>query len=492
MNLPEALPPTIEDAMAFVKRLGETYLWVDSLCIIQDSPDKLGQINQLDRIYSNALLTIVAAAGANVNAGLPGIRLGSRHEQIMEHFQSVDIAILPETRYSTVASCWASRAWTYQEKILSNRLMYFTATEVLFLCNKAVAREDVYEAELSGAEKHDSEAELLENPLRDLSAHLQPDAHNESQSGHPEEAFYIYTKVLMQYKSRKLTNPADILRAIQGVLNPMKDILGHFSAGLPVSHLDSALLWQMDGKQTRRQELNPSTGAPFPSWSWSGWIGAIKYDNVRCSAENLRSRIHWQTFNSWEGKVQGGSQSSLRFSKDQRTGEKSEGQEKITVLPATALEIKASFAEFRLRDPRSEKPITTEDLGCSMYSFMAKDYYSIVDSSNNKPVGEIMLPSEWAQAHLNSPIELLALSLGRKSQAQLPKWAGDHWIKLSKEPEISESGISRSPSLAEWKILNVMAVEEIASGLYERRGLGVILVDAWEEVFQVTRGIILC
>jgi len=56
--------------------MGERYLWVDALCIIQDdSMDKEWQIARMGSIYSSAVFTIVAACGVDADAGLPGVRL---------------------------------------------------------------------------------------------------------------------------------------------------------------------------------------------------------------------------------------------------------------------------------------------------------------------------------------------------------------------------------------------------------------------------------
>lgn len=65
------LPKTIADAILFVRRIGERYLWVDSLCIVQDDRDqKHGLIDNMDFIFSGALLTIIAATGKDANSGL--------------------------------------------------------------------------------------------------------------------------------------------------------------------------------------------------------------------------------------------------------------------------------------------------------------------------------------------------------------------------------------------------------------------------------------
>ncbi|KAF1849782.1 uncharacterized protein K460DRAFT_275176, partial [Cucurbitaria berberidis CBS 394.84] len=56
------LPTTIRDAMSLVENMGEKYLWVDALCIIQDSlMMQQTQIAKMDQIYAKALFTIVAA-----------------------------------------------------------------------------------------------------------------------------------------------------------------------------------------------------------------------------------------------------------------------------------------------------------------------------------------------------------------------------------------------------------------------------------------------
>lgn len=85
MSLPRQLPATIEDAMLLVRSLNEYYLWVDSLCIIQDNSEtKHSDIQKMDSIYSHAVATIVALNGFNADAGLPGVRPGTRHPQRIE------------------------------------------------------------------------------------------------------------------------------------------------------------------------------------------------------------------------------------------------------------------------------------------------------------------------------------------------------------------------------------------------------------------------
>jgi Heterokaryon incompatibility protein (HET) len=63
-QLPEELPLTVRDAIEVTRSLGYRYLWVDSLCIIQDDrEDQNFQLGMMDEIYSNATLTIAAGSG---------------------------------------------------------------------------------------------------------------------------------------------------------------------------------------------------------------------------------------------------------------------------------------------------------------------------------------------------------------------------------------------------------------------------------------------
>ena len=70
----ERLPTTIRDAMEFAKNLGERYLWVDALCIIQDHPEKNALLDAMDKVYNTAAWCLVAASATDANTPLPRIR----------------------------------------------------------------------------------------------------------------------------------------------------------------------------------------------------------------------------------------------------------------------------------------------------------------------------------------------------------------------------------------------------------------------------------
>jgi len=119
LMLPEyhtKIPMTIRDAMQAVRELGLRYLWVDSLCIIQDDDSRTKEDNilKMDLVYGAAFLTIMAATGADANAGLPGVRPGTRGqrqpiEEIMPGFR---LAFKPLYQNHIKDSAYFTRAWT--------------------------------------------------------------------------------------------------------------------------------------------------------------------------------------------------------------------------------------------------------------------------------------------------------------------------------------------------------------------------------------------
>lgn len=89
-GLGDLAPATIADAIALVRSLGERFLWVDALCIVQDDEThKQHDIKRMDVVYGKAFATVVAAHGASVGAGLPGVHLTRRMPQ---QIQSVTIS----------------------------------------------------------------------------------------------------------------------------------------------------------------------------------------------------------------------------------------------------------------------------------------------------------------------------------------------------------------------------------------------------------------
>ncbi|KAL1944881.1 hypothetical protein VTO73DRAFT_2501 [Trametes versicolor] len=156
---PSLLPATIRDAIRVTHMLGFRLLWVDSLCIIQDSEeDKLHEIGHMHNIYRYAHLTIMAGSAEGASKGFLHRRPPPEHDIALpfiflpHHLTSVwcwdgslvtqsqvgqvYFASISSTRksYNDELGRMATRAWCLQEYLLSPRTLLFTPRTVLFRC----------------------------------------------------------------------------------------------------------------------------------------------------------------------------------------------------------------------------------------------------------------------------------------------------------------------------------------------------------------------
>jgi hypothetical protein len=145
------LPQTIRDAIRLCLRFQLQYLWVDSLCIVQDDPtDVAYQTSLMDAVYSNALFTIIAAAGSDCSASLPGVTPQSRNiNQQRAFIHSADgwelsamLSLEQGISQKIESSTWRSRGWTFQERQLSRRTLTFLPNQVHWTCTSAKWKEE--------------------------------------------------------------------------------------------------------------------------------------------------------------------------------------------------------------------------------------------------------------------------------------------------------------------------------------------------------------
>ena len=292
------LPRTIADGMLLVSRFDERYLWVDSLCIMQDDAEnKHNQIALMDVIYQEAILTIVAVSGKNAGAGLPGVRAGSRNvPQYIEHIQGlVLVNCLPTPSDSVDRSIWNARAWTYQEGKLSRRVLFFADEQISFKCDHVSCWEDQIEPEFRSSET---------NPGYEARSWALDEDYNPDRLPLRRQInFQMYAKAVEKYTPRSLSFSSDALNAFSGVMNYLRPILrGGYAYGLPETELDEALLWQPSGPITRRKHPNNGS-AIFPSWTWAGWVGSVTYIN-----DDIFSEITW-----WATDNEGFSSEEFRY-----------------------------------------------------------------------------------------------------------------------------------------------------------------------------------
>lgn len=112
------LPRTINDSIDLLCAMGERYLWVDSICLLQDNYAEMRDaIGKMHLVYRGAVLTILAGTGRDANAGLPGVRFGSRADRGGQYIEEVQPGIRmsflkPLADYLNL-STHITRGWTY-------------------------------------------------------------------------------------------------------------------------------------------------------------------------------------------------------------------------------------------------------------------------------------------------------------------------------------------------------------------------------------------
>jgi Heterokaryon incompatibility protein (HET) len=116
------IPQTIRDAMTFVLKLQLRYLWVDSLCIVQDDPGILERnLDAMAIIYRKAYLTIIDALGTDAFHGLLGVQTSRKGDSITVKYGAGSFILFRHRLKDISSSPWASRGWTLQEALFSTR-----------------------------------------------------------------------------------------------------------------------------------------------------------------------------------------------------------------------------------------------------------------------------------------------------------------------------------------------------------------------------------
>ena len=174
-------------------------------------------------------------------------------------------------------SIWQTRAWTYQGLTQPTHVRIWIITDptsalewefstcrlvcagscIYYVCSQSRCQEDI------------THGPYLLETTEERPPKFYSDEH-------------AYCRHVEAFSQRNLTNGSDMLAAFQGMLHTLEPQLRtEFSWGLSLSHFDGALLWIPVGPLKRRTEKwAPEVGAAsvaFPSWSWAGWKGAVRF-----------------------------------------------------------------------------------------------------------------------------------------------------------------------------------------------------------------------
>ena len=273
------IPRTVRDVMELTRQIGMRYLWVDTLCIVQDDEhDKERLINRMDDIYDNAAVTVIAAAGADADAGLWGISPRSGYPIQPERIAapeggSISLSLCPPSLCDEVRKLkWNTRGWTFQEQCLSQRVLYFATNEVYFNCSEVQWREAYDHGEKEG---HFRKVDVRTGPPI-WNGHLRndpdPSPYRYLGDVNARNRIQSYQAAVQDYTRKELTKPRDILNAFEGIFNRFRESTDSSSPticqsqGIPSHFLYQSILWFPSNRATRRPRSRPDNR--LSSWSW--------------------------------------------------------------------------------------------------------------------------------------------------------------------------------------------------------------------------------
>ncbi|KAF2183407.1 HET-domain-containing protein [Zopfia rhizophila CBS 207.26] len=270
-NIPfEKLPSLFQDAIIITRQLGLRYIWIDSLCIIQDSiRDWETESAKMSAIYENSYITISATTSGDSQThclsdrrkpvkidyrNTTGKEFALRARKILNHH--------PDAKEGTPArptGPLTTRAWALQEHVLSTRILHYTETELLFECKTS------YCCECQPSRKaYSTTPALIPKALGNGKKYGICDA---------------WQHIVSQYSKRELTVPMDKLPAISGIASRIQEATkSDYLAGLWRENLTSDLLWSANPSSNARLEPSWALDAyRAPTFSWASLDRTITY-----------------------------------------------------------------------------------------------------------------------------------------------------------------------------------------------------------------------
>ena len=261
-----SLPKTFQDGVVFTRKLRIRYLWIDSLCIIQDDQkDWLQEASNMCQVFHTSYLTLCATIAPDCNHGL----FVNRSHDKSQNPRSIKIETGPWEIYarqpldhSCIPGFWEvrgkspllNRGWVYQERLLARRLLHFGPQELIWEC----ATETTCECSL-------------------IDSYTPKQIHN--QTLHGGSAFKIMARwhqMVEEYSKLDFTFESDRLPALRGLITQFQSRETFKNvAGLWEGSLCFDLLWE-----ARRSKQPRSDKREIPTWSWAvvtGKCGVVSY-----------------------------------------------------------------------------------------------------------------------------------------------------------------------------------------------------------------------
>ena len=276
----DTLSKTFQDAITICREFGVKYLWIDSLCIFQDSPeDWRCEAAQMGQVYENSLCNIAATGASNDEEGcfkdrdvslLQCCIIKSEWDnQVNGTWEIVD----SDFWYARIDKAPLNqRGWVMQERWLSPRVLHYGRDQILWECS-----------ELDACETYPGG---LPKSLRDGRSGFKLDPEFLKRSKYWKQDNYIaadpdflhrrtWNDIVSRYSVTRLTKGEDKLVAISGIAKRLQILLDdEYLAGLWRKDLPCQLLWSViDYDPAYPMPQTRSRPCRAPSWSWASVDG---------------------------------------------------------------------------------------------------------------------------------------------------------------------------------------------------------------------------
>jgi hypothetical protein len=287
-----SIPRLFQDAIYITRVLKLRYLWIDSLCIIQDSQvDWRTESADMGRIYSDSVLTIASYTTSSSKESLFDPTLTARW------FKTPTVCIPCQSSQHNLKGSLllqfdyqqdyqdhgplANRAWALQEDVLSTRVLKWTAQQLRWQCRTMECTE-------SYPDGYYGDAGVNHGRFISLAAEaLASRRSSERLQNRPTSELFarnLWYNMIEDFASRGITYETDKYAATAGIAQEVARHTGfNYRAGLWLEDLHFGLLWYLPrvGKKT--------TAYVAPSWSWAsinpaptlGWKSALCFQSVR-------------------------------------------------------------------------------------------------------------------------------------------------------------------------------------------------------------------
>lgn len=298
-----SFPLLFQQAIEVTRALDVQYLWIDSLCILQDDVEDWERESALmGDIYSNAYATLFAERATNSNDSLfqtdddRGNR--SHFVQDVEHkdpatgqTHSILVASKLATYPSSLEEAFClvdqseshleDRGWVLQEEVLSRRKICFSHTELHWQCNVLSQCECGMRSVMASNTvscEHDFVSRLLLFHRSDGTVTKGLSKSLSSARRRTMDVNRAWQQLVRAYCLRNLTTEQDRLSALAGVASRLGRSSRDYLAGIWRQDVEAQLLWHAKPGSLERPCHRHSFYAP--SWSWAAVTGSIDFQSL--------------------------------------------------------------------------------------------------------------------------------------------------------------------------------------------------------------------